>query len=179
MIDALDKVATQEAFAAMVGITQPRVAALLAEGILPRGGTLAAWLLAYTERLREQAAGRGQELTIERALLAREQRIGQRIKNAVAQRDYAPVGLLADVLAAASASMVDRFDALTAELAVKCPELDEQARAVVHGVIDAARNEWVRGTVSLSTEILDELADDEGDDPADAAPGDEIEPAAG
>jgi hypothetical protein len=55
MTVVLDHVATQDAFAAMVGITQPRVAALLAEGILPRGGTLAAWLLAYTERLREQA----------------------------------------------------------------------------------------------------------------------------
>jgi hypothetical protein len=179
MTVVLDHVATQDAFAAMVGITQPRVAALLAEGILPRGGTLAAWLLAYAERLREQAAGRGQELTIERALLAREQRIGQRIKNAVAQRDYAPVGLLADVLAAASASMVDRFDALTAELAVKCPELDEQARAVVHGVINDARNEWVRGTASLSAEILTELTDEEGDDLTDAVPDDHIEPSGG
>jgi phage terminase Nu1 subunit (DNA packaging protein) len=159
-----DKTASQESFAALVGITQPRVAQLIADGVLPRDGTLGAWLLAYAERLREQASGRGQELMIERAGLAREQRIGQRIKNAVSQGDYAPVGLLADALAAASAAMVDRFEALTNELALQCPELDEHARDVVLKVIASARNEWVRGTSLLATEIVDVLSDEADDD---------------
>ncbi len=159
MTTDLTKTMTQEGFAALVGVTQPRVAQLLADGTLQPSGTGALWLLQYCERLREQAAGRGQELTIERAALAREQRIGQRIKNAVAQGEYAPIGLLADVLAAASSSVVDRFDALTSELARMCPHLDDASRAVVLAVVASARNEWVRSTSSLAPQIVDSLAD--------------------
>ncbi len=159
----LAKPVDQKDFASVVGLSEARVSQLLAEGHLPRNGTLGAWLLAYTERLREQAAGRGQELTIERAALARSQRIGQELKNAVTQKEYAPVGLLADVLAAASSAVVDRFDALSGDLSLQCPQLGEDAREVVLGVIASARNEWVRSTANLASEILDELADDADD----------------
>jgi hypothetical protein len=60
---------------------------------------------------------------------------------------------------------------------MQCPALDEQARAVVLGVIDAARNEWVRGTASLSTETLDELSD-EADEDEGPGLGVELDPAA-
>jgi hypothetical protein len=69
-----------------------------------------------TASLRDQAAGRlgselgGLDLTQERAALAREQREGQSIKNAVARKEYAPVGLLADVLGMVASAVVDRFD---------------------------------------------------------------------
>lgn len=168
MTTDLTKTMTQEGFAALVGVTQPRVAQLLADGTLQPSGTAALWLLQYCERLREQAAGRGQELTIERAALARAQRIGQELKNAVTQGEYAPIGLLADVLAAASAAVVDRFDALTGELSRMCPHLDDASRAVVLSVIASARNEWVRSTASLAPQIVDSLADVGDDDlPAD------------
>lgn len=156
---ALDAPVDQAVFASMVGVSEARVSQLLAEGVLPRNVSAKRWLLAYCERLREQAAGRGQELTIERAALARSQRIGQDIKNAVAQKDYAPIGLLADTLAAACSAVADRFDALGATLAVKCPHLDEAARAQVLGVIASARNEWLRSTEQLAAEALDELAE--------------------
>jgi phage terminase Nu1 subunit (DNA packaging protein) len=176
---------TQETFAALVGISQQRVGQMVAEGVLSSKGTAGQWLLAYVERLREQAAGRDRELTLERAALARSQRVGQEIKNAVAQKEYAPVGLLADVLAAASAAVVDRFDALSGDLSLQCPQLDEEAREVVLRIIASARNEWVRSTANLATEILDELADEADDDEgpsvavdSGAALGDEVEPAA-
>ncbi|MEY2689936.1 MAG: hypothetical protein RL375_4136, partial [Pseudomonadota bacterium] len=138
-------------------------------------GTLSEWLKAYCERLREQAAGRGQELTVERSALARSQRIGQDIKNAVAQGTYAPIGLLGDVLAAASAAAVDRFDALPGQLRKACPDLPAEARAAIAKVIASARNEWIRSTSELAVQRLDELAevlDDhapQADDPEPAA----------
>lgn len=104
---------TQTALAELVGVTQPTISNLMTDGKLPATGTLGELLLAYCARLRDQAAGRmGENTTLdlvqERAALAREQREGQAIKNAVARREYAPVGLLADVLGMAASSVVGR-----------------------------------------------------------------------
>lgn len=90
--DYLSKPATQEAVAELVGVTQPTISNLMAQGKLPREGTLGELVLAYCERLRDQAAGRlgdtlGLDLVQERAALAREQRIGHRRKRFSCWRD--------------------------------------------------------------------------------------------
>ena len=75
----LDDVTTQKDFADLVGLSEARVSQLAADGVLVRGKTCRAWLLAYCERLRDQAAGRlgstpdGLDLVQERAILARHQ----------------------------------------------------------------------------------------------------------
>lgn len=158
---ALRTTITQDDFAKLVGVSQPRVAQMVADGLLPREGTADQWLLAYCERLREQAAGRDKELTVERAALARSQRIGQDLKNAVAQGEYAPIGLLGDVLAAASAAVVDRFDGLPGMLRKACPELPAAARDAIERVIASARNAWIKSTSDLVARELDELTVDE------------------
>jgi phage terminase Nu1 subunit (DNA packaging protein) len=165
MLTGLSMAVSQEQFAAVVGISQPRVAQLVAEGVLPRDGTAGQWLLAYCERLREQAAGRGQELTIERAALARSQRIGQDIKNAVAQGEFAAIGLLADVLAEASAAVAARFDSLAAQLQRRFPQLDESDRTQLMAMVAAARNAWAEETEALAVKRLDELAQEADDEP--------------
>lgn len=153
----------------MIGVSEARVSQLVSEGVITRGESAAEWLIAYCERLRDQAAGRlgesmGLDLVQERAALAREQREGQAIKNAVARREYAPVGLLADVLGMASSAVVDRFDQLEGALKKACPDLPDEAKTTVQQVIAAARNEWVRSTAQLVAESLDAmLAADEGD----------------
>lgn len=153
----------------MIGVSEARVSQLVSEGVITRGESAAEWLIAYCERLRDQAAGRlgesmGLDLVQERAALAREQREGQAIKNAVARKEYAPVGLLADVLGMASSAVVDRFDQLEGALKKACPDLPDEAKTTVQQVIAAARNEWVRSTAQLVAESLDAmLAADEGD----------------
>ena len=162
---------SQTLLAAMVGITQPAVSAMVADGRLQvEGLSLGDALQAYCQRLRDQAAGRvgsevgGLDLVQERAALAREQREGQAIKNAVARREYAPIGLLADVLGRAGGAVVDRFDQLEGALKKACPDLPDEAKTTVLRVIAAARNEWVRETAQLVAESLDEmLAADEVD----------------
>lgn len=157
---------TQAQLANMVGISQQAVSAA---GIPP--GTLGEMLIAYCTRLREQAAGRmsadgeGLDLVQERAALARSQREAQDMKNAVARGDYAPVGLLADVLGAASSAVVDRFEQLDGALRKACPDLPEAARVAVQQVIASARNEWIRSTASLVEAQLADVAED--DDEAD------------
>lgn len=162
----------------MVGISEARVSQLMAESVMARGDTGHEWLLAYCERLRDQAAGRlgseigGLDLTQERAALAREQREGQAIKNSVARKEFAAVGLLADVLGMASSAVVDRFDQLEGVLKKACPDLPEEAKAAVLQVIANARNEWIRGTERLVADSVDAmLADDGLDGDPDIEPG--------
>ena len=169
MLIDMEQQATQASLAALVGVTQPTISKLMADGKIPASGTLGELLLAYCQRLRDQAAGRlgdslGLDLVQERAALAREQREGQAIKNAVARKEFAPIGLLADVLGMASSAVVDRFDQLEGALKKACPDLPDEAKTTVLRVIAAARNEWVRETAQLVAESLDEmLAADEVD----------------
>lgn len=170
VVPVLQQPIAQAEFAELVGVSEARVSQLISEGVIVRGDTAQEWLVAYCERLRDQAAGRmgdgvgGLDLVQERAALAREQREGQAIKNAVARREYAPIGLLADVLGRAGGAVVDRFDQLEGALKKACPDLPDEAKTTVLRVIAAARNEWVRETAQLVAESLDEmLAADEVD----------------
>lgn len=153
----------------MIGVSEARVSQLVSDGVLVRGDTALEWLGAYCERLRDQAAGRlgaemgGLDLVQERAALAREQRLGIEIKNAVLRRDYAPVALLAEVMAAASQSVVERFEQLPSLLKKQCPDLPDSAREQVMVTVANARNEWVRSTEKLVAQKLVEMEDDEGE----------------
>ena len=182
VLDTLMQQISQAEFAQMVGVSEARVSQLIGEGVIPREASAQEWLAAYCTRLREQAAGRAADgplvLSQERAALAREQRMGQAIKNAIARREYAPIGLLSDVLGMASSAVVDRFDQLEGVLRKAVPDLPDEARTAVSTVIASARNEWIRATERIvidgidamlvvdedSSEFAEEVAvDDEGD----------------
>lgn len=162
VLPVLDQTVAQAEFAQMIGVSEARVSQLVSEGVIVRGDTCHGWLVAYCERLRDQAAGRmgdsgGLDLVQERAALAREQRIGQAIKNGVARKEFGPVGLLADVLGTASSAVVDRFDHLEGVLAKSCPDLAEEAKTAVLTVIANARNEWIKSTARLVDAAVDEM----------------------
>ena len=168
VIHHLDAIISQAEFAQIIGVSEARVSQLASEGVITRGDTAAEWLVAYCERLRDQAAGRlgesmGLDLVQERAALAREQRIGQAIKNGVARKEFGPVGLLADVLGTASSAVVDRFDHLEGVLAKSCPDLPEEAKTAVLTVIADARNEWIKSTASLVDAAVDEMLAESSD----------------
>lgn len=158
---------TQPALAMLVGVTQQAISAWVTDGKLPPTGALGDLLVMYCTRLRDQAAGRlgaeagGLDLVQERAALAREQRLGIEIKNAVARGEYAAISLLAEVLATASQAVSERFEQLPGALKKACPDLPEAARDRVMATIVEARNEWVRATERLVVQQLS--ADDDGD----------------
>ncbi len=165
MVD-LSAQATQAMLGGIVGVTQQAISAMVTAGALPPSGTLGEMLLAYCERLREQAAGRlgeegGLDLVQERAALARSQRISQDMKNDIARGEYAPIGVLSDVLGLASSAVVDRFDQLEGALQKACPTLADDAKATVMQVIASARNEWIRSTAKLINEAVDAMAQDD------------------
>lgn len=161
-----DQVITQQAFGDLVGISQPAVSDLVRAGVLPEGATARQWLHAYCARLREQAAGRlgsevgGLDLAQERAALARSQREGVDIKNAVLRGQYADVSLLAEVLATASQAVAQRFDHLPGQVRKACPDLPPQATDIVMAMIANARNEWVRQTAELVAAAITGTDDD-------------------
>ena len=163
VIPVLSQQVAQAEFAQVIGVSEARVSQLVSEGVLDRGDTALGWIGAYCERLRDQAAGRlgseigGLDLVQERAALAREQREGQAIKNAVARKEYAPVGLLADVLGMASSAVVDRFDQLEGVLRKAAPDLPDEAKTAVLKVIANARNEWIRATERIVSEAIDAM----------------------
>jgi phage terminase Nu1 subunit (DNA packaging protein) len=155
-------------FGDLVGVSQQAVSEFIKSAALGPGVSAGEMLLAYCARLREMAAGRqsdagGLDLIQERAALAREQRIGHEIKNAVARREFASIALLAETLAAASQAVVERFDQLPSALKKACPDLPEAARDQVMSAIAAARNEWVEQTMSLIAEHLEPTAEGEDD----------------
>ena len=166
----LDQPCRQVDFGELVGVSQPAVSDMVSRGLLENGAPLRQWLLAYCARLREQAAGRlgsetgGLDLAQERAALAREQRHGIALKNAVLRGDYAAVELLSEVLATASQAVAERFDHLPGQLRKACPDLPPAAVDQVMTAIAAARNEWVRGTMALVTASLDQAGDDDEPD---------------
>lgn len=161
----------------LVGVTRQAISAGIAEGRIPAGATLGETLRLYVGRLREQAAGRlgsevgGLDLAQERAALAREMRLGHEIKNSVARGTYAPIELLSEILAAASQSVVERFEQLPGMLKKVCPDLPDAAREQVMVALASARNEWLRGTEKLVAQRVADI-DDDTEPPA----GDEVAP---
>lgn len=159
----------QTVVAEVVGVSKQAVSAMVKEGKLPEEATNGGLILAYCERMREQAAGRmgdtvgGLDPAQESAALKKAQREGQEIKNAVARGEYAPIGVLADVLGQASSAVVDRFDQLEGALRKACPDLPEEAMATVQTVLAGARNAWITSTSKLLADQVEQLVDD-GDD---------------
>ena len=170
----LDAPISQAEFAQIVGISEARVSTLISEGVLTKGDNAHGWLLGYCERLRDMAAGRasvgGLDLVQERAALARSQREAQELKNAVARGEFAPIGLLADVLGQAASAVVDRMDQVEGDLRKACPDLPEDARVVVLRTLANARNEWIRSTAKLVSDQVDGMTEDQEDADDDRAP---------
>lgn len=170
----LDAPISQAEFAQIVGISEARVSTLISEGVLVKGDSAHSWLLGYCDRLRDMAAGRhstgGLDLVQERAALARSQREAQELKNAVARGEFAPIGLLADVLGQAASAVVDRMDQVEGDLRKACPDLPEDARVVVLRTLANARNEWIRSTAKLVSDQVDGMTEDQEDADDDRAP---------
>lgn len=151
---------TQAEVAAHLDISERRLRELLTEfGLDHKQNTLADIRIRYLRKLREEAAGRATDGTIdlstERARLARSQREGQDIKNAVARGTYAPIEALTDVLSNAAQSAVDHFDQIPAGVNRVCPDLPQAVRDLIMSEVARARNEMVRKTASLLADTLD------------------------
>ena len=177
---AFDYAVTQQAFAEVVGITQPAVSALVTRGVLVAGETMGVWLRGYTAHLRSQVNTRDPNGTLaaERALLARSQREGQELRNLAARRDYSPAEALHAVLAIASSALYEEMAKLPAQIDQACPALPVAARETIASTVASARAEWLRSTRTLSMEPPDaaeSIAAEDDDEPL-AGDDDDVSP---
>lgn len=128
----------------MVGVSEASISRRMSEGVLTCGENVHAWLVGYCEHLRDQAAGRvgetlGLDLVQECADLAKAQREAQDLKNAVARGEYAPLGILADVLGLASSAIVDHMDQFEGQVRKACLDLPQEVLLIVLRIMADAR----------------------------------------
>lgn len=162
----LDRPMTQQAFADLLGISRRSVCDLAARGILSPNASGLAWLRAYCDRLREQAAGRAAagdlDLATERARLAREQADKIAMQNAVARGELAPASLIQEVLAKAGTAAGRILDTIPGE--IRRRELGVTAETVdaIAAIVAKARNTFASITLR---DIGVEFDDDDSTDP--------------
>jgi len=155
----LDATTTQAQFGELVGIGQPAVSGLLERGVIQTGQTAGQWLIDYCAHLREQAAGRGAdgELAFQRSELARVSRERAEIKLALERKEFAPVSLLAQVLATVGRSIAGVLEPLHVNLHKLCPALTPEDLKLIQLEVSKACDL----AVGASLAVLD-VADDEG-----------------
>ncbi|WP_164963965.1 terminase small subunit [Rubrivivax sp. JA1026] len=155
----LDQVLTQSQFAELVGITQPAVSDLQKRGVLKANATGRTWLLAYCGQLREEAAGRAGRLAEARAALDEERRREIAMRNAVKAKEYAPVGLIEQVIAKVGRQAAGVLEGIVPALVLRWPEITAEQRQLVEKAVNSARN--MAAAMSLA-DLVD--AEDEADD---------------
>lgn len=125
-------------------MSQQAVSILARRRILADGASLADWLVAYCEHLREVAAGRGGdnglELAAERAALAREQREKIAMQNAVTRRQLAPARLIEELLAQTAVRVARILDTIPGEIRRHLPSATAEDITAVIGIVAKARN---------------------------------------
>ncbi len=136
----LERALTQAEFAALVGITQQAVSDLQRRHVLRQNVTGAAWLLAYCEHLREQAAGRAGQLAEARAALDNERREEIAMRNAVKRREYLPAVLIAQVLARMGRQVAGIFDGIVPAMRRRWPDMTAEQLKLLEAEIARARN---------------------------------------
>jgi phage terminase Nu1 subunit (DNA packaging protein) len=148
---------THEAFAEIVGVSRVAVTRFVERGVLKEGGTLGEWLLAYCERLREQAAGRysesGISLTDERALLSRVQRERIELELAARRHELVSVDILAVVLSTVGRLAAKILEGVPARLRRELGSSREVLEIVERELV-LAREEI--GTLELPFELIEQ-----------------------
>ncbi len=148
------------------GVSDTTVANLTARGVLVRVGRgryhLRASNRAYIAHLRAQASGRAPsdeddnpDLARERALLARTQREGQAMKNAVLRGTLLPVEDVEEVVGAVLDATRAKMQALPSKLAPRCVGLEglAQAREVLTAGVTEAYDELSNTPVVVAAAV--------------------------
>ncbi|BBL75599.1 terminase small subunit [Methylomagnum ishizawai] len=140
MLIELEKPIKQRDFAALIDVSEARVSRLCKDGIIDPDASAGDMLRAYCAHMREMAAGRNASLAEERAGLAREQRLGQKIRNMQALGEWAPIDNLALALSRVTGQMATEFEAVPMLLKRAWPEISADQLNLVRDQLAKARN---------------------------------------
>ena len=153
----LDRVMTQAEFGDLVGITQQAVSDLQRRGVLKSNVTGKAWLLAYCEQLRQEAAGRAGKLAEARAALDNERREEIAMRNAIKRAEYAPVALIEQVLARVGRQVAGVLDGLVPSIRLRWPDVTSDQLQIIEGEVARARN--TAAQISLQQVLAEDVAE--------------------
>lgn len=154
----LTSVMSQAAFAEIVGISQQAVSDLARRGVLKSDAAGAEWLLAYCEKLREEAAGRSGSLAEARAALDNARREEVEMRNAAKRRELVPVAVIEQVLAKVGRQLAGILEGLAPAIRLRWPEVTADQLHLLEAEIVRARNLAAAMTPDVLTD------DDEGGD---------------
>lgn len=163
---------TQADFGALIGVSQQAVSDMIDRGVIVKGMPLANWLRDVFEHLREQAAGRDGELANERAKETKVRRELGEIKLAEARKEFAPVGVIEQVLAHLGRGVAGILEPLPGELSKLNMSLTPEDIALIQGKVSEACNFAASASKDMLNEP-EELAIDADDDLL--APGDRFD----
>lgn len=155
----LGRALSQDAFGAVVGVSQQAISEQLKAGVLSEGATLGEWLLAYCHQLREQAAGRSAdgELARERARLAREQADRVAMENAQSRRELAPIATLEIVLGKLAGDVASTLNGMVPRIKRRLPDIPASVLAIID-------EELFKIRARAAAVSLDDAEHDQGDD---------------
>lgn len=131
---------SQGEFAALVGITQQAVSDLQRRGVLRHNTVGSAWLLAYCEHLREEAAGRAGLLADSSAKLKDAQRAEVELRLALKRREVAPVAVISQVLARVGRQAAAVLEGLVPDLRRRWPDVSAEQLKLVEEAVVRVRN---------------------------------------
>lgn len=157
---------SQRQFSDIIGVSEAAVSGMVKSCVITPGQSAGSWLKDYCAHLREVAAGRlatgDIDLSTERALLAKEQRLRIEMQNAVTRKELAPVFLIEEVLAKAGSRAARILDTIPGLIRRRAPDLNADILDAIKAEVAKARN--IAAAVSMA-----DLDDIEGDEPAASA----------
>jgi len=107
---------------------------------LIHGETAGAWLIAYCNHMREQAAGRSEDISAERLKLIKQKRQREQIQKLKELGEWAPIDNMTIVMARAAAQMASQFEHIPVKLKLAYPDLTAEQLGIIRAELDAARN---------------------------------------
>jgi phage terminase Nu1 subunit (DNA packaging protein) len=139
---------TQEQFARLANISQPRVSQLIRQGILSRGGTILDWtreLLEHQRRIIAQHESKsGIDLIAERARLSQRQAEKVEIENARLRNELLPVAIVKSILQSHNTTIRARLLGVPNRFKAKHPKVTTEEFLSLKDIVNEVLTELSR-----------------------------------
>lgn len=137
----MDQPVTHERFGALVGISRVAVTQMVSAGILVDGDPVGRWLLVYTGRLREEAAGRSTDQLTERTRLEKAKADYQELVNGEKRGELVKVADVRQVFATVSRRGAAILEGVPAKLKREVAGITDETLSLIEEKLNQARAE--------------------------------------
>jgi phage terminase Nu1 subunit (DNA packaging protein) len=155
----LNQAVTHERFAGLIGVSRVAVTQMITQGILVDGDPVGRWLLVYTSRLREEAAGRSTDQLTERTRLEKAKADYQELVNGEKRGELVKVTEVRRVFATVSRRAAAILEGVPAKLKREIAGVTDESLALIEEKLNQARAELadIDFDATEETEVADAL----------------------